>query len=115
MPGSLDQVRHDAEKDISVPASEDQVLDHNDPRHPYQWPSIKKWTHVIIFGTIECVTPLASMMFAPVVPQVARDIGGDDITRTTLAVSIYVLGFIVGPLVFGPLSQLYGRMIIYRT
>ena len=114
MPGLLDPVRHDAENDLSMPASERQ-LDPNDPRHPYQWPNIRKWTHVIIFSTIEFVTPLASMMFAPVVPQVARDIGSDDITRTTLAVSIYVLGFIVGPLIFGPLSQLYGRMIIYRT
>jgi hypothetical protein len=75
----------------------------------------KKWTHVIIFSIIEFVTPLALMMFAPVVPQVLADIADDNITRTTLAVSIYVLGFIVGHLIFGPLSQLYGRMVIYRT
>jgi multidrug resistance protein len=114
MPRPPGPVRHNAENDLSMPASEHQ-LDHNDPRHPYQWSSTRKWIHVIIFSTIEFVTPLASMMFAPVVPQVAHDIGSDDITRTTLAVSIYVLGFIVGPLIFGPLSQLYGRMVIYRT
>jgi multidrug resistance protein len=116
MAGRLDQFSQDAKNDLSTSRSEDQLdqLDQNDPRHPYQWPQIRKWTHVIIFSTIEFVTPLASMMFAPVVPQVARAIGHDEITRTTLAVSIYVLGFIVGPLVFGPLSQLYGRMIVYR-
>lgn len=30
------------------------------------------------------------------------------------AVSIYVLGFAVGPLLLSPLSELYGRLIIYH-
>ena len=100
---------HRTTTDQSCPLEEDS------PRHPYSWSKIKKWTHVTLFSTIEFLTPLASMMFAPAVPQVAEDIADSDITRTTLAVSIYVLGFVVGPLVFGPLSQIYGRIIIYRT
>ena len=91
------------------------VLTEDDPQHPYRWSRSKKWTHVVLLSVIEFVTPLASMMFAPVVPQVAADIANNNITRTTLAVSIYVLGFIIGPLILGPLSELYGRMVIYRT
>ena len=31
------------------------------------------------------------------------------------AVSIYTLGFAIGPLLLSPLSELYGRLIIYHT
>ena len=34
---------------------------------------------------------------------------------TILSISLYVLGLGMGPLVMGPLSELYGRNIIYRT
>ncbi len=34
---------------------------------------------------------------------------------TILSISLYVLGLGIGPLVVGPLSELYGRNIIYRT
>ena len=32
-----------------------------------------------------------------------------------LSVSLYVIGLGIGPLFVGPLSELYGRNIIYRT
>jgi multidrug resistance protein len=98
----------------SVAIEKPSLIGEADSRHPYRWSKTKRWTHVVIFSIIESVTPLASMMFAPVVLQVSQDIANDQITRTTLAVSIYVLGFIVGPLIFGPLSELYGRISIYR-
>lgn len=31
----------------------------------------------------------------------------------TLGVSLFVLGFAIGPLLWGPLSELYGRQILY--
>lgn len=34
---------------------------------------------------------------------------------TILSISLYVLGLGVGPLFVGPLSELYGRNIIYQT
>ena len=34
---------------------------------------------------------------------------------TILSISLYVMGLGLGPLLVGPLSELYGRNIIYRT
>ncbi len=34
---------------------------------------------------------------------------------TILSISLYVLGLGIGPLFMGPLSELYGRNIIYRV
>ena len=36
-------------------------------------------------------------------------------TIATLTVSIYVLGLAIGPLVVAPLSELYGRLILYHV
>jgi MFS family permease len=42
-------------------------------------------------------------------------VGGFDVTTeiATLGVSLFVLGFAVGPLVWAPLSELYGRQIVF--
>lgn len=59
------------------------------------------------------MTPLASSMFAPGVPAVLRTFGTRDETVATFVVSIYILGFAVGPLVISPLSEIYGRWPVY--
>jgi multidrug resistance protein len=43
-----------------------------------------------------------------------RDFNSHDSILATFSMSIYVLGFSVGPLLFAPLSEVYGRVIIYR-
>ena len=53
-------------------------------------------------------------MFAPEASQVAADIAQHNIAEVSLSVSIYVLGFGIGPIVFAPVSDVVGRIIIYR-
>lgn len=54
-------------------------------------------------------------MFAPGVPQVMADFGINSVLLATFIVSIYILGFAFGPLVVAPLSEHYGRSIVYNT
>jgi multidrug resistance protein len=54
------------------------------------------------------------MLYAPGIPAMQRDFDSHDNTLATFSMSIYVLGFSVGPLVFAPLSEVYGRVVIYR-
>lgn len=53
-------------------------------------------------------------MFAPGADQLAADFHITSSTVATFTVSIYVLGFVVGPLFVAPLSELYGRLILYH-
>jgi MFS family permease len=46
---------------------------------------------------------------------VSRDLNITSTTVGTLAVSIYLLGFALGPLVISSLSEMYGRLIVYHT
>ncbi|KAH8194342.1 hypothetical protein TruAng_011492 [Truncatella angustata] len=53
-------------------------------------------------------------MFAPGANELALEFGITNNTVTAMTVSLYVLGFALGPLVFAPLSELYGRLIVYH-
>lgn len=58
--------------------------------------------------------PLVSSMLAPGVQLVMEDFNTRSTTFATFVVSIFVLGFACGPLLLAPLSELYGRVIIYN-
>jgi len=48
-------------------------------------------------------------MFAPALPSVLEEFGSDSETLGALCISIFVAGYAVGPLIWGPLCELYGR------
>jgi multidrug resistance protein len=52
-------------------------------------------------------------MFAPVVTQVMTEFNNSSIILSEIVVSVFVLGFAIGPLVIAPLSELYGRRWVY--
>jgi len=54
-------------------------------------------------------------MFAPGVILLMEDFHSTNSTIASLTVSIYLLGFAFAPLAFAPLSELYGRLIIYHV
>lgn len=62
----------------------------------------------------EVCRPLASSMFAPGVGEVLKEFGSTSSIMGSLCVSIYILGYAVGPLFIAPLSEMYGRMILYN-
>ena len=54
-------------------------------------------------------------MFAPGAAALAKEFGITSSTVTTLTVSIYLCGFALGPMFIAPLSELYGRLVIYHA
>ena len=54
-------------------------------------------------------------MFAPGVPQMMAEFHSTNQALASFVVSVYVLGFALGPLILAPLSELYGRWILYAT
>ncbi|EAW12401.1 MFS transporter [Aspergillus clavatus NRRL 1] len=86
----------------------------DDPARPINWNGRKKWVNVASVAMLTFLTPLASSMVAPAQALVMDSF---DITSDTLGsfvISIYLVGFAVGPLVLGPLSEIYGRLRIYQ-
>jgi multidrug resistance protein len=54
-------------------------------------------------------------MFAPSVPDVLAEFNVSSNIIATFVVSIFILGFAFGPLFMAPLSELYGRVIVYNV
>ncbi|KAJ5876197.1 MFS general substrate transporter [Penicillium soppii] len=80
----------------------------NDPKNPHNWPNWKKALCTISMGTLNfCVTFSSSVMTSTVKPL--SELFDVSETVATLATSLFVLGFAVGPIVWGPLSEHFGR------
>ncbi|KAF2198167.1 MFS general substrate transporter [Delitschia confertaspora ATCC 74209] len=120
---SLSSSKRDAEDEEVIPEDEEGINEPNivtwdsptDPENPMNWTLKKKWGTVALVSVITFLTPLASSMFAPGVPDVMHTFHSTNDMLTGFMVSVYVLGFAFGPLIVAPLSEMYGRLPLYHT
>ncbi|KAG8755599.1 hypothetical protein FRC11_005916, partial [Ceratobasidium sp. 423] len=87
----------------------------DDPKNPRNWTFRHRWAATAVVSLFTFMSPLASSMVAPALPQISRELNleqGSILQAMTL--SVFVLAYAVGPLFFGPLSELYGRRIILQ-
>ncbi|KAI1338390.1 bicyclomycin resistance protein [Xylariaceae sp. FL0016] len=87
----------------------------NDPENPYNWPMWRKALSCSLISAMTFVSPLASSVFAPGVPQVLEEFHTTSLEIAAFVVSVYVLGFAAGPLLVAPLSEIYGRVPVYHA
>ncbi|KAK3367528.1 major facilitator superfamily domain-containing protein [Podospora didyma] len=87
--------------------------DSSDPENPQNWPRGTAWRQIAIVSLLSFLIPLGATMFAPAVHQVMLEFSSTNEALSALIVSIYVLGWALGPLVLAPLSEVHGRMVIY--
>lgn len=59
--------------------------------------------------------PLASTIIAPTASRVMEDFNTTSSILGSFITSVYLLGYAFGPLVLAPLSELYGRAILYNV
>ncbi|CCH58643.1 hypothetical protein TBLA_0A08530 [Henningerozyma blattae CBS 6284] len=80
----------------------------NDPLHPFNWTSRRKFITCCVL-CIDCISiSLGSSIYAPGVTQISEDYGVITVVAI-LGVTLYVLGFAASPVLYAPLSELYGR------
>lgn len=76
--------------------------------HPYKW-SFKKKLMTVVILCLNCLgVTMGSSNFASCVPQIMAEYGVIEVVGI-LGITLYVFGFAFGPVVYGPLSELYGR------
>ncbi|PLN79778.1 MFS general substrate transporter [Aspergillus taichungensis] len=87
----------------------------DDPEKPLNWPKSKKTMIISAVCLMRFTTPLASSMMAPALLQIEDEFSSASSMVITFSVSIYIIGFGIGPLFLAPLSEVYGRNLIYHV
>ncbi|KAM0793991.1 fluconazole resistance protein [Usnea florida] len=59
--------------------------------------------------------PLISTIIAPAAPEVLKIYYSTNQTLGAFVTSVYLLGYVFGPLIIAPLSEIYGRVIVYSV
>lgn len=107
----------EAKADAAVPEDEANIVwwdGDNDPANPYNWPRWQKALNCVFVSLLTLITPLGSSIFAPAVAEVMKEFKSSNLELAAFVVSVYVLGFAIGPLLFAPLSEIYGRLVVYH-
>lgn len=85
----------------------------NDPDDPRSWPL---WYRGIIIGCVSYATwtvVLYSTSYTSSMPGMMKEFNVSSEPVATLGVTTYLLGLAVGSLILAPLSEMYGRRIVY--
>ncbi|KAJ6510593.1 hypothetical protein C8R45DRAFT_921340 [Mycena sanguinolenta] len=85
-------------------AHEPHTLAADDPQNPRNWSSARR---------IVCALTYSSTAYVASIPTLMRHYNMSQ-EVALLGVTVTVLGFAAGPLLFGPASELYGRQLVYR-
>jgi hypothetical protein len=83
-----------------------------DFRNPLQLGNFIKWSITMVAALETLVVALASSAYTGGIVQIEEQF----LVTTevvTLGVSLYVLGFALGPLVWAPMSEMFGRQIVF--
>lgn len=85
----------------------------DDPMNPQNWPTRKKFVNCALVSFLTLLAPLASSAFAPGTPQLLHDFNSTSGELSSFVLSVYVLGYAVGPMIAAPMSEMYGRFVVY--
>ncbi|KAK1846961.1 MFS multidrug transporter [Colletotrichum chrysophilum] len=84
----------------------------NDPRNPMGWSKPKKWFITMMVSLTTLAVALLSSAYTGGIREIIEEFGISQIVAT-LGVSLFVLGFAIGPLMWAPLSELFGRQYLF--
>lgn len=83
-----------------------------DPENPLNWSSSKKTRITLLLGATTLCSGFASSVFSTTLPYVAAEYHVSS-QVSLFGSALFLMGYVPGPFVFGPMSELYGRKTVY--
>lgn len=84
----------------------------NDPRNPMNYSEVTKWTITMLVAMATLAVAFVSSAYSGGASKVIAEFGCSQEVYT-LGISLFVLGFAIGPLLWAPLSELFGRQYLF--
>ncbi|KAF1992484.1 MFS general substrate transporter [Aulographum hederae CBS 113979] len=85
-----------------------------DPANAMNWSKANRIYHTLIPAGCAFICTLASSIYTPGIPEVSETFNVSE-EVALIPYSIYVIGLAFGPTVSAPLSETFGRRIVYQT
>ncbi|WPG99602.1 synaptic vesicle transporter [Acrodontium crateriforme] len=86
----------------------------NDPRNPMLYSSLKKWSITALVAIATLAVAFVSSAYSGGAKEVIMEFECSQEVYT-LGISLFVIGFAIGPLLWAPLSELFGRQVLFAT
>jgi multidrug resistance protein len=86
----------------------------NDPENPKNWSKAYKWWCTMVVAFTCFTVAFNSAVITANIEGPAEEFGVSE-EVSLLAITMFVIGFGIGPMAFAPLSEILGRRIIYGT
>ncbi|KAL4995514.1 major facilitator superfamily domain-containing protein [Aspergillus recurvatus] len=84
------------------------LVSSTDPLNPKNWSTDKKWAVTDVLSATGFNRIMVSTIMAPALSLISNELDMSS-TESAMALSIYLLATAIGPLLIGPLSEVYGR------
>lgn len=85
-------------------------IDPNNHQYPKNWSFWYRSALTVIYGITTFCAQFSSSVMSPVAPQLQREFGVSRVV-SQLPSTLFILGIAFGPIIFGPLSEVYGRKV----
>jgi MFS family permease len=79
------------------------------------WTYKSKWIATVTVSMFTFISPVVSSLVAPASAAISRDLHITAKIDSQLIFSIFTLAYAVGPLLLGPLSEIFGRTIVLQA
>ncbi|KAL2072106.1 hypothetical protein VTL71DRAFT_11449 [Oculimacula yallundae] len=86
----------------------------NDPENPKNWSKAYKWYITMVVALTCFVVAFASSVVTADIIGVQKEFKISE-TVALLTITLFVVGFGIGPMAFAPMSEIVGRRMIYAT
>ncbi|KAK0934373.1 MFS siderochrome iron transporter 1 [Friedmanniomyces endolithicus] len=86
----------------------------DDPRNPMLYSNVKKWSLTMLVAIATLAVAFVSSAYSGGAKEVISEFQCSQEVYT-LGLTFFVLGFAIGPLLWAPLSELFGRQVLYVT
>ncbi|GAA6029057.1 hypothetical protein JCM8097_001572 [Rhodosporidiobolus ruineniae] len=104
--------RADPEKGLKEEDAKLVTWKENDPENPRNWSMRQKWLQVILASLLCFNAGFSSAIITGGLPEMANAFSVSN-EVINLSVCLFVVGFGLGPLFQSPLSEMYGRRVVY--
>ncbi|KAL6860731.1 hypothetical protein ACO1O0_004765 [Amphichorda felina] len=86
----------------------------DDTGNPFNWSKAARWRITMISAVTCFAVAFSSSAYSGTMRELMIQFRASD-TLITAGISLYVLGFALGPLIWAPLSEIYGRQIVFAV